>query len=151
MRLKAVDLWAGLALMALAAAYYAAARAIPESLLSDEVGAAGLPTLLAAALGACGALLTLRSQAASTMAISFAISPRALGLIAVMAAYIVLMPVAGYPIMLAALIIAAALIAGLRPAWSLLVTAPVAGVVFWLIFVRLFGIAMPAGLLAGWI
>ena len=151
MKLRAPDLWIGLALVALAAAYYAEARAIPESLLSDEVGAAGLPTLLAAALAASGAALAVRSQGVSAIRVKLVMAPQALGLIALMAAYIVLLPIAGYPLVLAAMVAGVALLAGARPTFGLGLTAILAGAAFWLIFHWLFGIAMPAGPLARWI
>ncbi len=150
MKLGAPDLWTGLALMALAGGYYAAALDIPDSLLSDEVGAAGLPKLLAAALALVGAALAIRSQIAVTPPVKLAIAPRALGLVGLVLAYIVLLPVAGYPLTLAALVASVALLAGARPTLGLGATAAVAGIGFWLIFTDLFGIAMPAGLLAPW-
>jgi putative tricarboxylic transport membrane protein len=150
-KLKAPDLWIGLMLIALAASYYRAALAIPESLLSDEVGAAGLPTLLAAALAFSGALLALRSQGGSAIRVTFAVAPQAAGLLLVMIAYIAVLPVAGYPLALAALVAASALLAGAKPTLGLGVTVAAAGLGFWLIFAWAFHIAMPAGLLARWI
>lgn len=149
MRLRAPDLWTGLALIALAGLYYAAAITIPDSMLSDEVGAAGLPKLLAAALAASGALLAVRSQTGTPFRVTLAVEPRAAGLIAAMAVYIVLLPLAGYPIVLAALIVGVALLAGARPTLTLAAISILAGGGLWYVFVRLFHIGMPAGILAG--
>jgi putative tricarboxylic transport membrane protein len=149
-RLAAHDLWTGLLLMALAGAYYASASAIPESLLSDEVGAGGLPKLLAVALGVSGALLALRSQSLSALGVTLSIAPRAVGLVAVLALYIALLPTLGYAVSMAALIAVAALVAGARSIPALVLTAVVAAIGFQLVFVRLFHIAMPGGLLARW-
>ena len=151
MKLAVADLWIGLALMGFAAAYYAGALAIPDSLLSDEVGAAGLPKALGLALGACGALLAVRSQGFAPMRVRLDMAPQALGLVGVLIAYILVLPVAGYPLAMAALVAVAALLAGARLTPWLAVTAAAAGLGFWLIFVTLFGIAMPAGLLSRWI
>jgi len=151
MKLAVADLWIGLALMGFAAAYYAGALAIPDSLLSDEVGAAGLPKVLGLTLGACGALLAVRSQGFAPMRVRLDMSPQALGLVGVLIAYILVLPAVGYPLAMAALIAVVALLAGARLTPWLAVTAAAAGLGFWLIFVTLFGIAMPAGLISRWI
>jgi hypothetical protein len=150
-KFRAPDLWIGLALVALAAAYYAEARAISDSLLTDEVGAAGLPTLLAAVLAISGAALAVRSQGAAAIRVTFAFTSQALGLVALMVAYIFLLPITGYPLLIAALVAGVALLAGARPTLGLGLIAILAGAFFWLTFHWLFGITMPAGLLAYWI
>jgi putative tricarboxylic transport membrane protein len=149
-KLRAPDLWTGLALIAVAGLYYSAALAIPDSLLSDEVGAAGLPKVLAAVLALSGALLAIRSQAAGAMRVKLEFEPLALGLVAAMIAYIALLPLLGYPFMLTALVGGVALLAGARPTFSLAAIAIAAGLGFWLVFARLFHIAMPAGIFALW-
>ena len=151
MKPRAPDLWIGLALVALAGAYYAEARAISDSLLTDEVGAAGLPTLLAAVLAVSGAALAVRSQGASAIRVTLALAPQALGLVALMVAYLFLLPITGYPLLVAALVASVALLAGARPTLGLGLIAILAGAFFWLTFHWLFGITMPAGLLAYWI
>jgi hypothetical protein len=83
---SAPDLWAGLALMALAAAYYGAAQGIQRSLLADEVGAAGLPKMLAIALAVAGLLLAVRSQAASALRVTLHLTAQAAGLLALRSA-----------------------------------------------------------------
>ena len=72
----------------LAAAYCAAALALPVSLLSDEVGAAGIPVALAAVLGAAGALLTLLTLLRPEGR-AWSVSPRSAGLLAILAAYVI--------------------------------------------------------------
>jgi putative tricarboxylic transport membrane protein len=146
-KLSAPDLWIGLAIVALAAVYYAAALAIPQSMLSDEVGADGLPRLLAVALGISGALLMIRSQGGVAMRFNFSFEPRAIGLVAGLIAYIVLLPVVGYPLILAALIAGIALLAGAKPTIWLGVISVAAGAGFWLVFARLFHITVPTGIL----
>jgi putative tricarboxylic transport membrane protein len=149
--LRAPDLWIGLAVTALAVGYYAAALRIPDSMLSDEVGAGGLPKSLAAVLAASGVLLAIHSQTGAGVRIKLAMEPQAIGLVAGMTAYIALMPLAGYPVMLAALIAGVALLAGARPTIWLGVIAVAAGIGFWLVFARLFHIPMPSGILLSWI
>lgn len=146
MRPGAPDLWIGLAVMALAGIYYFGALGISDSLLSDEVGAAGLPKLLAVALALAGALLALRSQTAGGLRVTVAITPRALGLVAGLAAYIAVLPLAGYPLTLAALVAGVALLAGARPGLALAAISLAAGAGFWLVFAWLLHIRMPAGL-----
>ena len=55
------DFALGAGAVALASAYLAIAQTIPDSLLSDAVGAAGVPKLVGWAMLAVGALLCLRS------------------------------------------------------------------------------------------
>ncbi len=62
------DTIAGLLLLALAGAYFLATRAIPDSSLSDAVGATGLPYVLAAALAILAAMLTVKGLLASRAA-----------------------------------------------------------------------------------
>jgi putative tricarboxylic transport membrane protein len=150
LRLRAPDLWAGLALMALAAAYFFAATGIQRSLLSDEVGAAGLPKVLAVFLGFAGALLAARSQWIAPKA-SLRLTARAAGILVLIAAYILVLPVAGYPLTIFALVACVALLAGAPPTLGLALTAIAAGLGFWLIFARLLGISVPVGPFSGWI
>jgi putative tricarboxylic transport membrane protein len=150
-RLKAPDLWAGLALMALAGGYYMAALGIHQSLLSDVVGAAGIPKLLAALLGLCGVLMVVRSQLGQAMRITPRVPARSIGLLALFAAHILLLPIVGYPVALAALVASVALLAGERATPRLAIISIAAGAGFWWVFAGLLGISMPAGLLAGWI
>lgn len=151
MKLGAPDLWTGLALMVLAGLYCASAGSISDSLLTDAVGADGLPKLLAVALGFCGAMLAVRSQAAMAPTVKLAIRAQAAGLVLVLAAYIAALPVIGYAVAIGILIASVALLAGARSIPALLVTAIVAGAGFQLVFVRLFHIAMPGGLFTRWI
>jgi cell division protein FtsW (lipid II flippase) len=150
-KLGALDLWTGLALIVLAAAYYASANAISDSLLSDEVGAAGLPKALALALGLCGALLAVCSQGLAELRVRLDLAPQAIGLVLLLAAYIALLPTLGYAVGMGGLIAAVAFLAGARSLPALLITAVLAGLFFQLVFVRAFHIAMPPGILAGWI
>jgi putative tricarboxylic transport membrane protein len=145
---RGVDFVLGLGSIALAAVYWAIAARIPESLLSDSVGATGFPSAIALALAITGALLALRSardRIGNAGPIAWREHARAAGLLAILAAYVMVMPLAGYPVTLAVLVGAVAAYAGARGAVSLIVTSALAGVLFWLAFAKLLGVAMPLG------
>jgi hypothetical protein len=143
------DLTLGLGAIALAAAYWAAAAALPTSLLSDEVGADGVPRLLAMALAILGGLHvvgTLLRRAPAAPA-SDGVHPHlhAAGMLAIGIGYVAVMPIAGYPLSIAVLIFAAAWYAGLRPSPQLAAISAGGALLFWLTFVKLLGISMPVG------
>ena len=62
---RSADAVAALAVLAFAAAYWWAAAAIEDSLLSDAVGAGGVPKAIAGLLGICALLLGFRSLRAA--------------------------------------------------------------------------------------
>ena len=136
--------------LALAVAYYAAADALPRSLLADSVGADGVPKLLAVALAVVSVLIGARSLVAGASAPS-AGDPglrrhlRALGVAALGAAFVVLAPVLGYPLALALLLLAAALYYGAAPRLQVVLYAGATAAILWLLFARVLGVAMPAG------
>ncbi len=106
--------------MALGGAYLAQAIAIEDSLLSDAVGAGGVPKGIGALMIGAGALLALRSlRAPPAEAKGEGIAPhlKALGLLALLAAYVLLLPVLGYAPAILLLLVAVAAYAGapLRP------------------------------------
>ena len=135
--------------LALAGAYYAAADAIPTSLLADGVGAGGIPKLLAVALGLLSLLLGARSLVLGSPAAA-ADGPhlRALGIAGLGFVYVAAAPHLGYPLAIALLVAAATLYYGelLRPA--VVVYAIGCAAALWLVFAKLLGVAMPA---AGWL
>ena len=121
------DLIGSIALLGIAAAYYAASTTIFSSTLADEVGADGIPVLLAALLAEAPAL-------------------RALGLLGIGALYILVVQILGYFPTIALLIGAVALYEGMRPSWRLVAVALGGAVFFWLLFVMVLGIRQPTGL-----
>lgn len=135
--------------LALAAAYFAAADALPTSLLADNVGAGGIPKLLAAVLAVLSVLLGARSLIAVAPAASTGAGAgqhlRALGVAALGFAYVAAAPFLGYPLAVALLAAAAALYYGARLRVSVLVYAAAWAVLLWLLFARVLGVAMPAG------
>ena len=69
------DIGSGALLLLVAAGYYWATQQIAVSSLSDEVGAHGMPTVLAAALGVVGALILGRGLLASRRTVPAAVAP----------------------------------------------------------------------------
>jgi hypothetical protein len=144
------ELVTGVLALALAAAYFAAADALPRSMLSDQVGADGVPKALAVALGALGALQLVRAVARRGGAGREADETpahhlRAAGLLLIGAAYAVAAPYLGYlPATVALLFATAAYAAG---QWSARMAAVSAagGVALWLVFAKVLGVSMPAG------
>lgn len=132
-----------------AAAYFAAADALPTSLLADNVGAGGIPKLLALALALLSVLLGARSLIAVAPAASAGAGAgqhlRALGVAALGFAYVAAAPFLGYPLAVALLAAAAALYYGARLSMSVLVYGAACAALLWLLFARVLGVAMPAG------
>ena len=149
------DILGGAVLLAVAAAYYAATVEIPESSLSDEVGAQGLPRILAALLAVLSLSIIARGwwtarrtpRGSAAAGEGDASVPRALGLLAIAAGYVLIAPLVGFAPALAILIAVVALYEGMRPSWRLAAVAVAGAVVFWLLFVQLLGVEQPRSLL----
>lgn len=152
------DLLSGLVLLALSAAYFWAAETIPNSMLDDAFGPRGLPVVLAGLLAFLALILTargvigLRTPAADIAANdeeddqrADASMPRALGLLLIGGAYVLVLPWLGYMLSIALLIAAIALYEGARRDWRVPAAAIFGGVLFWLLFNKLLGVAQPAG------
>lgn len=151
------DVLGGAILLVVAGGYYWATLQIPDSSLSDEVGAQGLPRILAASLALLavfiivrGVVMGRRPRAAvprGEVDDEADASPRrALGLLAIGAAYLIAAPVLGYAPAVALLIAAVAIYEGIAPSWRLAVTAIGGAAAFWLLFVQLLGVEQPSGL-----
>lgn len=142
------DLICAGAMLALAAGYFALADTIPISLLSDAVGADGLPKLLAIALALLAALLAARALIARAPAgVAFREHVRPFGIAALGFAYVALAPLLGYVGALALLLAAAAAYFGARAKLTIAATAIGGAIALWLVFARLLGVSMPAGAL----
>lgn len=145
------ELIGGALALALAVGYYAAAAALPVSLLSDEVGADGVPKAIAVALGLCGVVQLLRAalrqspRAAGDEAEAAGWLPhlRALGLLAIAVAFVVLTPSVGYLPATVILLFAVAAYAGQKVTPRLAAVAIAGGVVLWASFAKVLGVAMP--------
>jgi putative tricarboxylic transport membrane protein len=155
------DLISGLVLLALAAAYFAAAETIPSSMLDDEFGPRGLPVYLAALLAFLAfvlvvrALVGLRVRRADALANDeeeagddyTASIRRAFGFLLIGAGYLVLLPILGYPLAISVTIAAIALFEGAARDWRVPAVAIGGGLGFWLLFNGLLGVAQPMGVL----
>ena len=140
----AADLACAAALAAFAAVYWRAADALPTSLLSDEVGAAGLPQLLAIALAALAVALGARALLGYA-APSERPRLRPFGIVAIGFGYVALAPLLGYAAALALAIAAAMLQFGDRRPLAIGATAVLGAAALWLTFARMLGVSMPAG------
>ncbi len=154
------DCIAGTAFMALSAAYYYFALDIPRSALSDAVGAAYFPKLLALCMFVLSALLVVagafrKPPAASEKTDKKQEGPsdlymfrRAAGTLLIGIAYLLLVPYIGYPVAVSMVVFWTILYFREPLSRKVVMTALGAGVFFWLLFVALFKIPMPMGFLA---
>lgn len=154
------DIVCGCLTLVLAVAYYLVAAAIPESMLADSVGPQGLPKAYGIALAILSLLLIVsgvlargKSRLAAkgisqtqTMVSDRMAAFRAAGMLLIGAAYVVILPWAGYIVSVILLIVAAAWYQERNYMRWLIPTAVAGAVCFWLIFVQLLEIAEPAGL-----
>ncbi len=147
----------------LSSAYIWQARAIEDSLLSDEVGAGGVPAgvgllMLAASLGLLLKAVLVHARARRVQARTDAsCAPAeaqdgpahphrmALGLLAILGGYVVLLPWAGYVVSMGLLAVAVARFAGARMGPALLAFAVSVGPLLWFLFQHLLQVRMPAG------
>lgn len=153
------DLIGGLVLLVLAGAYFWSAETIPNSLLDDAFGPRGLPVILAGLLAVLALAIVARALLGMRIvAVEAAANeeedvdhesrlPRALGFLAICAAYVIALPYLGYPLSIGAMIAAVAVYEGAERNWKIPTTAIFGGVLFWLLFDRLLGVPQPAGLL----
>jgi len=146
------DIGFGLLAVVLAGAYWHAADNLQRSFLSDNVGADGVPKLLAVTLGVLGAVVVAREFAARRAAVRGEASSanvrahvRALGLLAACVLYVVAMPTVGYLIATAALIGGVALYAGESVGRAVLIAAAAGSVLLWFVFDHLLGVSLPPG------
>lgn len=153
------DIVLGVLLLGVAGAYYAQATRLPISSLSDEVGPDGIPRVLGLLLAALAAIVLLRGVF-GLLAARRAAAPaapkakagerrghlRAAGMFAIGLAYLLLVPLLGYPLAVALLIAAAALYLGVPRRPSVAVVAAGGAATFWVIFVKLLGVPLPVGL-----
>ena len=147
------DILGGAVLLIVATAYYWATLQIPDSSLSDEVGAQGMPRILAFLLAGLAVLIVVRGLLAQRRQPVAAIGAddeeadatpqRALGLLAIAFAYVVLAPLVGYAVALAVLVASVAIYEGMRPSWRLALVAAGGAGVFWLLFVQFLGVEQP--------
>ncbi|MBW6424968.1 tripartite tricarboxylate transporter TctB family protein [Rhizobium sp. XQZ8] len=155
------DILSGVVLLAIAGIYYTWSTRIADSTLSDEIGADGLPKMLAILLGVLAVCLIGRTVLAMGLRAAAATAtkaeteeeeddnaplPRALGFLAFGAAYVFLLPFVGYIVATALLIGTIAIYEGApRRSWIVLAAAIGGGLFYWAIFVKLLGVNQPMG------
>lgn len=140
------DLVFGAACLAVAAGYYLMASAIPESALSDSVGAQGLPKTYAVVLGALSLVLIARSARQQSSVKAPASLARVAGMLLIGILYLAVVPWLGYILSLAGLIAATTYYqgGGLGPRVALVSLS--GAVFFWVLFVAVLGIPHPPGI-----
>lgn len=150
---RAKDVGFGLAATALGLAWYVQAAGIEDSLLSDAVGAGGVPKVIALVMAGAGALLVLRAllsrPAAEEEDRSLGQHAKAAGLLAMTIAYVVAAPVLGFPIAIGLFAAVVAVYAGARMGATPLAFGAGVAAVFWVSFVKALGIAFPVGAIFG--
>lgn len=129
--------------VALAAAYWAAADALPASFLSDEVGADGVPKALAVLLAALSLLIGVRALQRPGEAPPRRNHLRALGIAAIGFAYVAIVPYAGYLVSVALLAAAAALQYGAPRRADVAVFALGTAALLWAVFRVILAIRLP--------
>ncbi len=147
------DLASGAALLAIAIIYYAASSSILDTGLADEIGARGLPTVLAALLALVALGIMLRGLVPAAPGKTHAAKEeepeapplRALGLLLIGALYIPAASFLGYIPAVFLLLLGVVLYEGARPSWRVLAVAACGTAFFWLLFVALLGVAQPEG------
>ncbi|MFM1816287.1 MAG: hypothetical protein RLZ98_2982 [Pseudomonadota bacterium] len=151
------DIISGIAIGGVAIAYWLGADAIPKSVLAGQVGADGLPKLLAYVLGALALILTLKGV---FLAMRPAGGPseevgevhgwhahkRAFGLLAMAIGYIVAVPYLGYLLSIGILMAGVALYNGAKPSLMLIGIAAAGAVIFYVLFVLVLNIPLPPGI-----
>ncbi|HET6468283.1 MAG TPA: tripartite tricarboxylate transporter TctB family protein [Geminicoccaceae bacterium] len=164
------DVALGGLILVVAVGYYAMANRMQVSSLADEVGPAGVPRVLGLLLMFLGAVLVLRGGLGVVRTRRVGAGPagagdaatrpsgearnewraavRALGLLAMGAAYILLLPLLGYVVSLALLIAASALYLGAPVRLPVAAVAVGGAALFWVIFVMLLGVPLPTGIWA---
>jgi putative tricarboxylic transport membrane protein len=125
--------------LALAALYWAGAHALPTSMLSDGVGADGVPKGLAVALAILSILIALRRKPVE----GGEFEPRAFGIALLGFAYVALAPLTGYFIAVTLLTGSAALYYGAPRRWSVAAFSLGTAVVLWATFGWMLGIPLP--------
>jgi putative tricarboxylic transport membrane protein len=150
------DLSLGILALVASAGYLYETAQIPESLLDDAVGARGVPLAFGWTMAVVGALLCLRGllrrrktddEPSADTDSGTALRPhvQALGLLGLLAAYVAVLPFAGYIPSTALLIAAVAWFAGGERNRNLIVVAIAGAVALWLMFDPMLDVSLPAG------
>lgn len=152
------DWIAGIILEAVAIVYFIYADKIPRSQLSDGIGAAAFPKILAIILAILSAILILtgvfkKAPVSHEEAKVIAKKDkhaffRAGGTVLIGIVYLIIISFVGYPIAVAVLITSMLLYTGEKLSWKVGITAVIGGGAFWVLFGIIFDIPVPLGLWA---
>jgi hypothetical protein len=157
------DLVSGLLLLAVAGGYYWGCGLIRHSSLSDSVGADGFPRALAFVLGGLALVLILKSIVLGVRACRRGSAQlqwdsqlmrsilRMLGLLALSIGYLLILPIAGYVLSLMLLLWSVIVYQGKRFSGRAVLVAAGGAFVFWVIFVMVLNIPLPAGAWVKWL
>jgi hypothetical protein len=129
--------------LALAAAYWIAANALPESLLSDAVGADGLPKAYAVVLAALSLLIAVQAWRKPSAAGSGERHARALGIAGLGYVYVALAAFIGYTLSVILVTGAATWYYGARRPIAIALFAIASGAFLWLMFAYVLNVSMP--------
>lgn len=164
------DVWIGLLALAFGGWYWRAAGDIPISPLDGIVNAAALPRALAVAMMAFAVILILRALALEALYLRAArraqgpvadrpeeegrrFTPmqhlKAVGIVAIGIAYLLILPWLGYVPSVVFLVVATSVYIGARAGAYTLGVGVVLAVLYYLLFVRLLDIPLPAGIWPG--
>lgn len=163
------DRMTGILGILLSASYVAYARGIEDSLLADEVGAAGVPTAVGAVLMLASATLLIKGSLAARQAargneesskegsadseephLPWRAEKLALALLAVLTVYMLVLPLAGYTVSIALLIAAVAWLVGARAPRTVALSALGGALGLYGLFTVLLQIRMPPGMWPAW-
>jgi putative tricarboxylic transport membrane protein len=163
MKVKSTDFFLGVGAIVLSIGYLYVASGIQESLLSDAVGASGMPKALGWVMAGLGLLLCLRSLSFEKADEKSTAEPaskeaeeapagahphvQALGLLSILIGYLLVVPYLGYAISVGLLVAAVARYSGAPSNRNMLLISAGAGLGFWLVFSQLLGISMPDSVL----
>lgn len=149
------DLAGGLAAIVTGGVYLWFTFQIRSSSLADTVGPAGIPKVLGMLMIVLGFILCLQSSI-RYLKLKQASAPewsgqqtrllRAGGLLLLGIAYLLIVNTLGYALSVAILIMLTSLYLGARFSWRVPTIAAAGGLTLWLIFAKVLGIAMPAGI-----
>ena len=144
------DLVFGVVSLAIAATYYALARAIPSSFLDDVVGSRGLPMVYGVVLAGLALTLIARGflarRSGSQAARGTATNAKTLGILALGVGYGALLPWIGYAGSIALLLAATAAHQGAGLSGRVVIVAVCGAAFLWGLFVWLLGIPQPSGI-----
>jgi putative tricarboxylic transport membrane protein len=158
-----VDRVTGALGLLLASVYLVFTRGIEDSMLADAVGAAGVPTGVGVVLFLASLLLFIKSWKSSAIQAEAKLDKseevvegfehphrQAAILLAILIAYVAVLPLLGYVLAIGLLVGSVAWFGGARKLQTIGVCMLVAGPFLWFLFDWLLEIHMPVGLWAQW-